>query len=183
MSLFRRRRRTDVGRYEPPPAAAPPPLEHIIDEGMIIAESAVRMTVRNALIVAALRDGDDYDAERLAAITRQRLLELAAEEDEASVRARDRSDGRVDERGVRLVALHDGVARVLRERAADQAFVEAVVDRARGEALEDVAASAIAPRIEPDPDYALRRASRMDALVAFDLAELAAERGVDLDSL
>ena len=183
MRFFRRRRRhrVDVGRYKPPPEREPVPLERVVDEGMIIAESAVRMTVRNFLVVAALRDRSDFDADALAELTRDRLLELADEEDASSTRTRGRE--RFDERGVRLVGMHDGVARVLRERAEDEGFIRSIVDRARGEALEDLAAGAIIPPVVPDPDYALRRAGRMDAFIAFDLAELAAERGIDLDSL
>jgi hypothetical protein len=169
----------DAARLESSPPAS---IERIVEEGMLIVESAVRMTVRNAIVLSVLRDHRNFDADALEAVARDRLLELAAEEDESAQRAGERDGGHPDDRGVRLVAVRLGVADLLRQRAADAEFVKGILRPARAEALEDIASVMMTAPVEriPDPDYARRRAGRMAAFVGFDLTELAARQGVDL---
>ena len=68
------------------PASGAPSTARIVDEGMLIALSAVRMAVKNGIIVGALRDHSDYDPERYAALARHELEQVARENDEDSTR-------------------------------------------------------------------------------------------------
>jgi hypothetical protein len=189
MRFLRRRRRRgahldrfDAARLESSP---PPSIERIVEEGMLIVESAVRMTVRNAIVLSVLRDHRDFDSDALEVVARHRLLELADEEEESAQRAGKRDGGNPDDRGVRLVAVRLGVADLLRQRAADPAFVKGILGLARAEALEDIASAMMTAPVEhiTDPDYARQRADRIASFVGFDLTELAARQGVDLMEL
>jgi hypothetical protein len=181
---WRQRRGVDRDRFDAARLESSPPasIERIVEEGMLIVESAVRMTVRNAIVLSVLRDHRNFDADALEAVARDRLLELAGEEDESARRAGERDGGNPDDRGVRLVAVRLGVADLLRQRAADAEFVKGILRPARAEALEDIASVMMTAPVERilDPDYAKRRAGRMAAFVGFDLTELAARQGVDL---
>jgi hypothetical protein len=187
MRFLRRRRRrgVDLGRFDAGRLDSPPPpsIERIVEEGMLIVESAVRMTVRNAIVLAALRDHTDFDPEALEAVARERLLDLADEEDEAAQRTGERDGGNPDERAVRLVALHLGVADQLRQRAADVEFVGGILRHARDEALEDIVSTMTTAPVKRTPDYDGRRADRIASFVGLDLTELAARQGVDLMGL
>ncbi|MDQ1606326.1 MAG: hypothetical protein QOJ18_693 [Microbacteriaceae bacterium] len=187
MRFLRRRRRRivdprpfDASRLDSPPPAS---IERFVEEGMLIVESAVRMTVRNAIVLLVLRDHRDFDSGVLRSVARDRLLDLADEEDEAARRVGQRGGGNPDERGVRLVALHLGVAETLRERAADAEFVEGILRQARDAALEDIASTMMTAPVERTPDYDRYRADRIASFVGLDLTELAAQRGVDLMEL
>jgi hypothetical protein len=171
--------RFDAARLVSSPPAS---VERIVEEGTLIVESAVRMTVRNAIVLSVLRDHRDFDSDALEIIARDRLLELADEEDESAQRARERDGGNPDDRGLRLVAVRLGVADLLRQRAADTEFVKGILRPARAEALEDIASAMMTAPIEraPDPDYARHRADRIASFVGLDLTELAARQGVDL---
>jgi hypothetical protein len=173
--------RFDAARLELPPVS----IERIVEEGMLIVESAVRMTLRNAIVLSVVRDHRDFDSDALEAVARDRLLELADEEDESAQRAGERDGGHPDDRGVRLVAVRLGVAGLLRQRAADAEFMKGILRHARVEALEDIASAMTTTPVErvPDPDYDRRRADRIASFVGLDLTELAAQHGVDLMDL
>jgi hypothetical protein len=155
----------------------------MVEEGMLIVELAVRMTVRNAIVLSALRDHGNFNSGALEAVARDRLLDLANEEDEAAQRAGERDGGNPDDRGVRLVALHLGVAKMLRQRAADAEFMKGILRHARDSALEDIASTMMIAPVERTPDYDRRRAERIASLVGMDLTELAARQGVNLMEL
>jgi hypothetical protein len=150
---------------------------------MLIVELAVRMTVRNAIVLSALRDHSDFDANALMAVARTRLLDLADEEDEAARRAGERDGGNPDDRGRRLQALHLGVAGALRKSAADAEFVEQILRYARDAALEDIASTMMTAPVMRTPDYDTRRAERIAAFVGLDLTELAVRQGINLMDL
>jgi hypothetical protein len=185
MRFLRRRRRRSVG---PAPVDADrldssAPTERIVEEGMLIVELAVRMTVRNAIVLSALRDHNDFDARALKTVARNRLLDLADEEDDAARRAGQRDGGNPDDRGRRLMALRLGVAVALRQRAADPDFVDGILRHARDAALEDIASTMMTSPVKRTPDYDTRRADRIASFVGFDLTELAARQGIDLMDL
>lgn len=176
-------------------ADAAPSTGRIVDEGMLIAMSAVRMALKNRIIVGALREHIDYDPRRLADLARTELLEVARQNDEDSTRVErlgsylhrtSRSGkGREVENKRRDVVrlgrrrtLHDQVAERLRAVAADDDQVTGIVDRARADALAEIndalSARLLAQAIDPTrPAYAAARAERMRAVVAIDLAALA----------
>ncbi|QYF72558.1 hypothetical protein [Cryobacterium sp. PAMC25264] len=177
------------------PASGAPSTARIVDEGMLIALSAVRMAVKNGIIVGALRDHSDYDPERYAALARHELEHVAQENDEDSTRverlgsylARTTGAGKSRElenkrrdvvRLGRRRTLHDHVAERLREFAADESRVTDLVAKAHADALQEIndalSARLLAQRIDPrQPGYQAVRAERMRAVAAIDLAKLA----------
>jgi len=172
-----------------------PSTERIVDEGMLIAISAVRMALKNHIIVGALREHTDYDSADYAALARQELREVARQNDEDSTRVErlgshlTRTTGSGKGREIenkrrdvirlgRRRTLHDHVAERLRTMADDDDQVAALVEKARADALQEVndalAARLLAQRIDPrQPGYAAARAERMRAVGAIDLAALA----------
>lgn len=197
MRWFRRRRGGWLGTYEPPEPRDPAPIEDIIDDGMLIAESVVRMTLRNRVIVDALRDGRDLDRSALADAAAAELESLADNEWESAQRVRFRREGvRVDDpfpdenaneyriESERREKVHTAMSEAFAERATQRDILDSLVERARREAWDEVAPVIIdrAMHEEPAPDeaYAAQRVERIGALVALDLTALAAERGVSL---
>lgn len=174
-----------VGRFAPPPAAAPVPLERLIEEGMLIADQALRMTLKNAIIVAALRDRTDLDRDALATLAIERATELAAAERASAARDRGESGDAPRKRE----KVRTGLAAELEALSADPERLAAMVERARLAAWEEIAdplADRAAAELEAERALAEQidprdRAERLAAFLALDLSELAAERGVDLE--
>ena len=176
-------------------AAAAPSTGRIVDEGMLIALSAVRMALKNRIIVGALREHIDYAAADYARLARQELLEVARQNDEDSTRVerlgsyltRTTGSGKGRElenkrrdvvRLGRRRTLHDRVAERLRAIAEDEHQVAGLVDKARADALAEIN-EALSTRLinqaidSSHPEYEAARAERMRAVGAIDLAALA----------
>jgi histone H3/H4 len=189
---WRRRRRADVGTFRAPEAVTPATLEELVDDGLLIAESAARMTVKNEVILRALRDRADYRPEGARELAREELRRLAVESradarrlDDERERAEDRpgkashqSDyraGDTEHLGRRSAALEALAERLIR-LSADDEHLDEMVEVARRQAWEEVGAS-LAERTEQE--WSLRdrlttpeRQRRM-GLVADDLRALA----------
>lgn len=175
--------------------AAVPSTERIVDEGMLIAMAAVRMALKNLIIVGALREHTDYAAADYTAQARRELHEVARQNDEDSTRverlgsylSRTTKSGKGREvenkrrdviRLGRRRTLHDHVAERLRDLAADDEKVAELVEKARADALAEInealATRLLAQRVDPrQPGYAAARAERMRAVGKIDLAALA----------
>ena len=197
MRWFRRRRGGWLGTYEPPEPRDPAPIEDVIDDGMLIAESVLRMTLRNRIIVDSLRDGRNLDRSALAAVAAAELEALADNEWESAQRVRFRREGvRLDDpfpdentdeyrrESERREKVHLAMSEAFAARAAQPDILESLVERARREAWDEVAPVIVerAAMEEPvaDEEYLAQRDERMAALLALDLTALAVERGVDL---
>jgi len=160
---WRRRRRADVGTFKAPEAQPPATLDELVDDGLLIAESAARMTVKNEVILRALRERADYRPEGARELAREELRRLAVEaradarriEDERD-RAEDRpgkashqSDyraGDIQHLSRRSEALEALAQRLIR-LSADDAHLDDMVEVARRQAWEEVGAS-LAERTE-----------------------------------
>ena len=180
------------------PDPATPSTGRIVDEGMLIALAAVRMALKNRIIVAALRDHSDYAPDQYAALARQELHEVARQNDEDSTRVErlgsylSRTTGAGKSRELenkrrdvvrlgRRRTLHDHVAERLREIAEDDEQVGAIVQKARADALQEIndalAARLLSQRVDPrQPGYEAARDARMRAVGKIDLAALAKKR-------
>jgi len=197
MRWFRRRRGGWLGTYEPPEPRDPAPIDDVVNDGMLIAESVVRMTLRNRVIVDALRDGRDLDRTALADAAAAELEALADNEWESAQRVRFRREGvRLDDpfpdenadeyrrESERREKVHVAMSTAFAERATRRDILDALVERARLEAWGEIAPVIVerASMDEPvaDAAYAAEREERIGALIALDLAELANERGVQL---
>lgn len=190
MSPFRRRRH-DVGTYEPPAEVPAAPADRVIEEGVLIAESSVRMQLRNRIIVDVLRDRRDFDREMLVGLASMAFDELADREWESAERRAFSSqmelfdDEHAEER-TRRESLRRALSQALADRAADPVALDAVVERSRDEAWSEISdfierrAGDVAPH-EADPSYDVERAERLATFVVLDLAGLAADHGVLLE--
>ena len=68
-----------LGTYRNPEPRAAPSIDALVDEGMQIVESGVRLAVKNQAILWVLRDHADFDHEQYLEATREQLLASAAE--------------------------------------------------------------------------------------------------------
>jgi hypothetical protein len=180
--------------------------EREVAEGLLLAEYAVRLAVKNQILVDVVGRGSDFDRGRAEGQVRAELETLVREHEQAVRRmrrdawiaawrlgrGRHQHDYRaVDRRNLRRRAAAAGeVARRLRAaRASDDAIV-ALVDAARAAAWEDLAGEVHGAlrRVEPPPPPPRdldpeERALRQQMVVALDLTALAEERGVLLDGM
>lgn len=169
-----------------------------IAEGLSIASAAARLTVRNRILVDTITNDEPFDVGRFAFFARGVLLALAAEQQAAAELARRQRkkawgrfsdpDGTHDyrDRDVRNLRRranqYAGVAKELRERAADDEFLRGLVTEARDAAWGDVEnnlqrrLTVEGMRADLDPDYDKMRGARMQSLRLVDLPRLAAHR-------
>lgn len=190
MGLFRRRR-ADVGKYEDPPARPLAPFDSVVEDGVMISLSAVRLAAKNRIILSAVRDRADFDADGLHAFVRTVLARLAEENEETAERVDEASHDPVLASGLPLdVAIsirdshmrrpdvHRALAVALRDLAADDEKVGEVVAQAQDAAAGELAGATVerltAPGFDAEPDYHLDRMDRLRQLEE-DLIELAAK--------
>lgn len=169
-----------------------------VAEGVAIASSAARLSVRNHILVETISRGGPFVPEQVAAHAREILEGLAAEQDAAAAlmkRQRKKAWGRFsdpdgthdyrdrDTRNLRKrQRQYTGVAAELRAMAADPVRVATLVEDARDAAWGDVEGN-LQRRLRAEgmtadsyPDYAQMRAARMQALRLVDLPRLAAHQ-------
>ena len=185
----------DVGTYEAPEPVTPPPVEDVAEEGVLIAASAVRMTVKNRQIVRALRDRADYSEKAAMAAAREVFRALAREKREDVERLDDiiehsrdrpgRAQHQTDYRkaDAELLERREQVSDILADRldelAEDDDFVRQTVDAARNSAWDEIGSSIIAqlmrrPELDDTEEYRRERARRIKQLVSVDLPLLEA---------
>ncbi|MEO6532695.1 MAG: hypothetical protein ABIO06_03860 [Pseudolysinimonas sp.] len=157
MKLFRRTKRVNVGTYTDPIPTPAPKIEAQIEDGVLVALAAVRLAVTNRLIVRSLRDGQDYNAERLRQRVATEILKLAAEKEKDAERIRkiletvadkpgaadDASDFRARDAKTlkRRAKVSSGLAERLAELATDPDLVGEVAERAHTAFLDEFAVS------------------------------------------
>ncbi|MBS1698290.1 MAG: asparagine synthase [Actinobacteria bacterium] len=170
----------------------------VIAEGVAIATSAARLTVKNQILVGTIAQGGSFDVATYMSDAHEALLALAAESDEAAefaTRQRKRAHGRYsdphgthdyrdrDVRNLKKRARQSAaVAERLREMADDPETLRFLVEAARAAAWGDVAGNlqrrltVEAMRPDQDPDYETMREARMQALRLVDLQALSSEQ-------
>lgn len=175
------------------PAAAPASVEEATSEGLMLAEYASRMRVKNAIIVGVLTRRATYEADDYTEDATGALEHLASEFEGAAERISTELTAIANLRGSALHA-HDyrsGDAANLRHREAvlralvialrtrrdDRAYLLDLVEAARQDAWSDIARaveeSLDRSTIVEDETYRRERARRMRQ-VSRDLARLAA---------
>ena len=199
MGWLRKRSRVDLGTYVPPEPVEQAPADRVAEEGVAIAEAVVRLSMRNRIIVDSLRDRRGFETGPLLDWAAGEFRALALREEEAADRIRERRDwSPVDSPLVEGADDIDAQRRELQWResarratavafralADDQRRLIDIVERARIEAWQEVAAVIIertdATGHREDAQYAAERSDRMAELVALDLSALAIERGEPL---
>jgi len=199
MRWWRRSERVDLGAYVAPQPVEPSPPERVASEGVAIAEAVIRLGLHNRIVVDSLRDRRGFSTQPLRSWAAAEFEHLAALEDAAADRLSEQRDwspvgdplveGSDSVDAVRRelqwrVAARRATAAAFRERAADDQRLIELVEEARIEAWRDVAAvimdRADVATHQVDALYAEERSTRIAALVALDLTELANERGAPL---
>jgi len=198
MAWFRksRRRRLDLGRFVAPEALPPASLDDLVEEGELLAAVAVRLAVKNLIILGSLRDELAFDESRYVAAVGDELRALADERDAEA----DRIEGdraRSESRPGRAEHFHDYrdadastlarrenysrlLAARLRELAEDEEYARTTATQAQEAAWDEIAASVKArltraATIGDEPDYVIERLDRLRDLTR-DLKRL--ERGL-----
>lgn len=162
----------------------------VVDDAVALATAAVRIAVKNLLIVRALRDYADFDEQWWLAATAHEFEVIAVEKESDAARVEEeraaakhkkgkaRHPGDFRTRDVpklkkRARVLHTIAAR-LRELAADDEALHRLITEARQGALDEIATA----RHDPTRTVARDPAARDAALaqLAEDLADLAASR-------
>ena len=172
MAFWKRRRRA-VRLYEPPSEFPPPPLEDLVDEGMLIALSGVRLSVKNRILVRVLRDGIDLDLGWVRAVVGSELHALAQESADGADRLARQFAGK---RPAAVAATHDDdrirwepdriprreqlqrmLAARLQKLSTDDAAVRELAVASRDAALDDMVAARSNPRHRHDASAELAR--------------------------
>jgi hypothetical protein len=169
---------------------------------VLVALAAVRLKVTNRLIVRSLRDGKDYDEQRVRLRVTKEILNLAVEKEKDAKRIRKvletvgdkpgAADGPADFRArdaktlKRRAKVSSGLAARLAELATDPELVGGIADRAHSAFLDEFAVSvARGARAFKDPafDAPLGILDRNAALqgVSDDLHELSRARRATAD--
>ncbi len=181
------------------PAELPRDLRHQIDEGYLVAVSALRLAVKNGVILRILRDGAAWSEPQAIALAREALETLIAEQragaerlSEESVRAaptpresraasskRERAKvRRKRDEADRLAARSRtllGVVEKLEAARDDEAFLHELALRARAETLDELMQARLIPR-EPAMEQSEEERRESIAGVLADLQRLMDER-------
>jgi len=176
------------------PANEPVSLDDAVSEGLMLAEYASRMAVKNAIVVGAVNGSVRFADGTYARAARAAIDGLIAQTDasavriEAQVRLAAALDGRADhvhdyhradvENLVRRQDQDEALSERLRERRDDDEYVDSLVERARDDAWREIAGAIEEELVRVqatetlDPDYPRERDARLRDFVAEDLALL-----------
>ncbi len=173
------------------------PVEEIVEQGLLVADVAVRMTVKNAIIMNALQKHVDYDEAQIIEMVRTATEDLAAERERdarhiARMRGEIRDTGRSswsesdygndDNRTLKhRQEVYEQVAAELHARAADEESLRATAERARSMAWDEIGDSLKERATHPyysggdSEEYRDARDSRIQQLIEKDLTALIQE--------
>jgi len=173
-------------------SSSPKTITRMADEGLLITLSAVRMSVKNSIIVTALRDNVNFAEADYVSIARAELIKLSkrsVHDAERVEKQRKRltkfkgtysydDDTRQD---VKLLAkrrkVYEQLAVALLDVSESDEAVLEIVAGAQSDAAAEIVSALSARFVEQaqvanEPDYDERRLERMKDLVAIDLAIL-----------
>lgn len=173
-------------------------LDPYVRDALLLAEQAVRMAVKNHLIVETLRDGRSFDAGELERFAREEYSRLAeqhvADAGRAEIQLTMGSHDQVGRKfpGGKEVTVGEArrnkpavlraVAREMTTTASGHEALTILIESARAQAWEEVGEAAarraeatVGAPGEPEEDYLLHRHERMAALGA-ELAALTRRR-------
>jgi hypothetical protein len=197
LNWFRRTRRVAMKPFDESalPEPKPPSVEEATSDGLMLAEHAGRMTLKNLIIVGALSGPSSYDAAHYLDAAAGVLEELAEEFEQdgervaralrsiehrsgSAARAHDYRSADTENLRVRRAVLRSLVDH-LRGRRDDRAYLVDLIESARKDAWADVSGEVRAgldrAAIVVDATYQRARPERM-RLLRDDLDRLAAQR-------
>jgi hypothetical protein len=145
------------------PELEPAALEDQVSEGMMLAQFAGRMALKNQIVIGTLTDPAPYDAERYRDAARAVLEEQASESDESARLAEAERMTATGRQGMgqhqhdyresdtanllRRQRVHTTVAERLRAMKDDPEYLAGFIERARDDAWGDIA-GAITARLD-----------------------------------
>lgn len=174
------------------------PVEDIVEQGLLVADVAARMTVKNEIIMNALKRKMDYDKQQVIELVSEAVSELATERERdadhisrmleeiehtgySAWREAEYGDG--DNRTLRhRHEVYEQVAVELRRRASDPEYLEKTAKRSHAAAWEEIGDSLKERATHPyyaggaNPEYQKARDSRIQLLIERDLTELIQQR-------
>lgn len=170
------------------------PVEEIVEQGLLVADVAVRMTVKNTIIMNALQKHVDYNEAQMMDMVRSAAEDLALErENDAAHISRMRDEirdtgrsswsesdyGNDDNRTLRhRQEVYERVAQELRSRAADPEYLEKTAKRAHALAWDEIGDSLKERATHPyysggaSDEYQSARDDRIQQLIEKDLTSL-----------
>ncbi|WP_350351711.1 hypothetical protein ABS642_21475 [Microbacterium sp. A8/3-1] len=167
---------TEVSRaHQEGGVGALPPIESVVADGLLIALAGVKLSVKNFLIVTALRDRRDYDEQRVHEFAKSELLRVATEMAEKAgsmewssqpVLSRTNALTRMHRAAVdRGPDVYRALTEALRSHASEADPMARLIQQSREAASEELQ-DAIVRRlsgqvVEPDTNYASDRSKRM----------------------
>lgn len=170
------------------------PVEEIVEQGLLVADVAVRMQVKNEIIMNALKNQVDYDADQILTMVKETLTELAEERERdarhiSRMRGEIRDTGRSawseseygndDNRTLRhRQEVYEKVAEELRSRVENEEYLASTAERARDLAWGEIGDSLKDRAMHPyysggdNEEYRSHRDERIQQLIERDLTEL-----------
>lgn len=173
------------------------PVEEIVEQGMMVADVATRMTVKNAIILNALGNRADYDQQQIIEMVRETVLGLANERGgDAKHISRMRGEisahgssqwtknsfGQDDSKTLRhRQEVYEQVAAQLMQRAEDDEYLTQTAERARSAAWQEIGDSISQKATHPyysggsSAEYQRERDERIQLLIQRDLTQLVSD--------
>lgn len=180
------------------------PVEEIVEQGMLVDQVAIRMSVKNSIIMNALKRNVDYKVDEIKELVREKALELAAERGSdarhiARVRDEVRKYGRSawqeteygsqDSRTLKhRQEVYEQLAEELRGIAHDDSYVAETAEKAREAAWSEIGDSLKERATHPyysggsSPEYQEAREDRIQAFIEEDLTALIKAQTEDTES-
>lgn len=168
------------------PNAVPASLEHLVSEGLMLAEFAGRMTLKNQIVIGALTEPGPYEADRYRDAARGVLTDMIRMSEDSAALAVEQLEAAAERQGAsqhehdyrqrdaenlrRRESVNTAVAERLQAMRDDPQYVARFIERAREDAWGDVG-SAIASKLDrkwpalpvpPDDEGAERPADDSD---------------------
>lgn len=170
------------------------PVDEIAEQGMLVADVAVRMEVKNDIIMNALKANVDYDEAHIIELVRESVIDLADERKRdakhidimlerirksgfsafSETQYRDEDNRTLNHRR----EVYELVAKGLRERSEDDEYLRQTAERSRELAWAEIGTSLADRAMHPyysgggSAEYQEQRERRIAQFVEKDLGEL-----------
>lgn len=174
------------------------PVEEIVEQGLMVADVAARMTVKNEIILNALGRKANYDKQQVRQMMQDAVMELAVER-ERDARHISRMRGEIRKTGYSSWSendygsddnatlrhrqeVYEKVAAELRERSENDEYLTQASERALGAAWNEIGDSLKERASHPyyaggsSDEYKRERESRIELLIQRDLTDLMRQR-------
>lgn len=180
-----RRRKPFLGTFVAPEVRVVP-IDELVEEGLLIAASGIRLSIKNRAILRILRHRDDFDEQWYRELARTQLRELAVEKstelehlyeqwDSEQLDLDDEDTEAEIERLERRRAMLLGLVKRLLELADGEEYAAQLADAALASAREEVAGAITAS--------ALRQSGPADLLTGAERTMALLDLSAELDGL